>query len=85
MAPKGGAKADATPKGGAKGKKGKEAEAEVSTGATPVASRPAPIYYTHLAAAHAPWYEKEGFKEMTDTWETSSVPWLRVEPRAREP
>ena len=42
MAPKGGAKADATPKGGAKGKKGKEAEAEVSTGATPVASRPAP-------------------------------------------
>jgi eukaryotic translation initiation factor 2C len=40
---------------------------------TKIASRPAPIYYAHLAAAHAPWYEKEGFKEMTDTWETSSV------------
>ena len=24
---------------------------------TKIASRPAPLYYAHLAAAHAPWYE----------------------------
>mmetsp|Transcript_9518 Transcript_9518/g.22429 ORF Transcript_9518/g.22429 Transcript_9518/m.22429 type:complete len:726 (-) Transcript_9518:94-2271(-) len=40
---------------------------------TKIASRPAPLYYAHLAAAHAPWYEKDGFREVTDTWEHGST------------
>jgi len=40
---------------------------------TKIASRPAPLYYAHLAASHAPWYEKEGFKEVSDSWEVGST------------
>ena len=40
---------------------------------TKTASRPAPIYYAHLAAAHAPWYEA-GYVEKDDSrWETGST------------
>ena len=39
---------------------------------TKIASRPAPIYYAHLAAAHAPWYIS-GFREIGDSWEVGST------------
>jgi len=39
---------------------------------TKIASRPAPIYYAHLAAFHAPWYVS-GFKEHSDIWEVQST------------
>ena len=40
---------------------------------TKIASRPAPLYYAHLAALHSPWYEKDGFREVSDTWEHGST------------
>ena len=40
---------------------------------TKIASRPAPLYYAHLAASHSPWYEKDGFREVSDTWEHGST------------
>jgi len=39
---------------------------------TKIASRPAPIYYAHLAAYHAQWYVS-GYKEKSDAWETNST------------
>ena len=39
---------------------------------TKVASRPAPIYYAHLAAAHAPYYDKIYKDRTADFWETAS-------------
>jgi hypothetical protein len=40
--------------------------------ATKIVSRPAPVYYAHRAAFLARYYE-QGFREVGDAWETSSV------------
>jgi len=40
---------------------------------TKIASRPAPIYYAHLAAFHAPWYERDFFEEEHQNWDARST------------
>jgi eukaryotic translation initiation factor 2C len=40
--------------------------------ATKIVSRPAPVYYAHLAAYHASFYKK-GYKEDGDAWEVATV------------
>jgi len=40
---------------------------------TKIASRPAPIYYAHLAAAHAPWYEEDFKEDFNNNWDTQST------------
>ena len=40
--------------------------------ATKIVSKPAPVYYAHVAAKMGPFYNR-GYREVSDSWETRSV------------